>query len=69
MASEEKVQGPHRLTMDERRSLWMNGVEEVESFDEETVAVKTVKGRLTVRGTALISWRSPRESSTSPGRS
>ena len=56
MAYEEKTAPapkPHRLTLDERKNLWMSGVEEVESFDEEMVAVKTVKGRLYVRGTAL----------------
>ena len=56
MAYEERTAPaakPHRLTLDERKNLWMSGVEEVESFDEETVAVKTVKGRLYVRGTAL----------------
>ena len=56
MAYEEKnqlAQTCHRLTMEDRRSLWMNGVEEVESFDEETVAVKTVKGLLYVRGERL----------------
>ena len=56
MAYEEKMKTPsasHRLTMDERQSLWMTGVEEVESFDEEEVSVQTVKGRLYVRGAGL----------------
>ena len=56
MAYEEKPApgpAPHRLTMDGRRDLWMNGVEEVESFDEEEVAVRTAQGLLRVRGTAL----------------
>ena len=56
MAYEEKRGAPqpaHRLTMDGRRALWMNGVEEVESFDEQEVAVQTVQGLLYVRGTAL----------------
>ena len=49
----QAAQTAHKLTMDERRSLWMSGVEEVESFDDQTVAVKTVKGRLYVRGDGL----------------
>ena len=56
MAYEDKTaagQQVHRLTMDERKRLWMNGVEEVESFDDQTVVVKTVKGRLYVRGEGL----------------
>ena len=56
MAYAEKTpaaQPLHRLTMDGRRALWMNGVEEVESFDEGEVAVQTVQGLLLVRGEAL----------------
>ena len=56
MAYEEKSLSPappHRLTMDERKSLWMTGVEEVESFDEEEVSIRTVQGRLLVRGAGL----------------
>ena len=56
MAYEEKRpagQASHRLTLDERQRLWMSGVEEVESFDENEVAVRTVQGLLTVRGAGL----------------
>ncbi len=56
MAYEEKTAAPrppHRLTMDGRRDLWMNGVEEVVSFDEGEVAVQTSQGLLYVRGSAL----------------
>ena len=56
MAYEENKaasQAPHRLTMDDRRSLWITGVEEVESFDDGEVAVQTVKGLLYVRGSGL----------------
>ena len=56
MAYEEKkpaAQTPHRLTMDDCRSLWMSGVEEVQSFDDGEVAVRTAKGLLYVRGSAL----------------
>lgn len=56
MAYEDKTgrtQSPHRLTMDDRRSLWMNGVTEVESFHDEQVAVRTSQGLLLVRGMGL----------------
>jgi sporulation protein YabP len=55
MPSEEmKTQAPpHRLTLDERRRLTVTGVEEVVSFHEEEVAVRTVKGLLIVRGEGL----------------
>lgn len=52
--SEEKaLEQPHKLTLDGRRQLTMNGVTEVESFDEEMVVLHTVKGTLVVRGTGL----------------
>ena len=44
---------PHRLTLDERRKLTVTGVEEVVSFHEEEVTVRTVKGLLLVRGEGL----------------
>ena len=44
---------PHRLTLDERRRLTVTGVEEVVSFHEEEVAVRTVKGLLVARGEGL----------------
>ncbi len=56
MAYEEKKQAPqtpHKLTMDECSRLWMSGVEEVQSFDEGEVAVRTAKGLLYVRGEGL----------------
>lgn len=56
MAYEENKpapQPPHRVTMDECARLWLSGVQEVQSFDEGEVAVRTVKGLLYVRGAAL----------------
>ena len=56
MPYEEKSrlpQAPHRLTLDERERLTVTGVEEVVSFHEEEIAIRTVKGLLTVRGAGL----------------
>ncbi len=44
---------PHRLTLDERQKLAVTGVEEVVSFHEEEIVVRTVKGLLVVRGSGL----------------
>lgn len=52
MAYEEK-QMPHQVVLDGRSSLTVTGVEEVESFDESTVVMITVKGTLVVRGDRL----------------
>ena len=44
---------PHKLTLDERRSLTMTGVTEVVSFDENTVVLHTSLGTLMVQGQQL----------------
>lgn len=43
----------HRLSLDERERLIVSGVEDVESFDENTIVMDTVKGTLIVRGNGL----------------
>ena len=43
----------HRLELDGRESLTVSGVEEVESFDENTIVMVTVQGVLIVRGEEL----------------
>jgi len=53
MAMEEKSRLPHSLRLEERQKLSVSGVEEVVSFDEENVAVQTVKGLLIIRGSGL----------------
>lgn len=49
----QRVQIPHRLTLDERNKLTVSGVTEVLCFESDTVILKTVKGALTVRGEGL----------------
>lgn len=54
MADEKKtIAMPHNLVLEDRRLLTVSGVSDVDSFDEETVAVFTELGELTVRGTNL----------------
>ena len=50
---EKEIQLPHELRLDNRARLSISGVEEVESFDESVVVLKTVKGLLVVRGEKL----------------
>ncbi len=52
MPYEEKML-PHHIVLDSRTSLSVSGVEEVESFDETTIVMNTVKGTLVVRGEGL----------------
>lgn len=44
---------PHHVVIDGRRRLTISGVEEVESFDENSVICSTSKGVLVVKGSEL----------------
>lgn len=46
-------QGPHKLTLDERKNLLVSGVTQVVSFDENAVVLHTYRGVLLVRGQDL----------------
>ena len=43
----------HRLELDGRESLTVSGVEEVESFDENTILLTTAQGALEIQGEGL----------------
>ena len=43
----------HHVILEGRESLSVSGVEEVESFDETTIVMRTCKGTLVVRGEDL----------------
>lgn len=43
----------HHIILEEREQLVISGVEEVESFDENTIVMDTVQGLLIVRGEGL----------------
>lgn len=43
----------HRITLEEREQLAVTGVEEVESFDENTIIMSTPKGQLVIHGNGL----------------
>lgn len=56
MANEDnKLRGEaaHHLVLEEREELSVSGVEEVESFDENTIVMVTNRGTLVVRGEEL----------------
>ena len=53
MAEERSAKGPHRLLLDDRRTLTVSGVSDVDSFDENTVIAYTSLGELTVKGREL----------------
>ncbi len=49
----EKTEPAHHLVLEGREQLSVSGVEEVESFDERTAVMRTVRGVLVVRGEGL----------------
>jgi len=51
--AEERMQLPHKLTLNERKTLTMTGVSEVVSFDEDAVVLRTGLGTLVVHGKEL----------------
>ena len=56
MAYDEKGRaepGPHRLSLEDRQHLVMTGVTDVDSFDENTVLLRTNRGLVSVRGEGL----------------
>ena len=50
----EAIQLPHKLILNERKSLTMTGVIEVIGFDETTVLLHTHLGTLEIRGQGLV---------------
>jgi sporulation protein YabP len=53
-ADDKKLAGAqHNIIMENRRSLTVTGVMDIDSFDEETVIVFTPEGELTIRGSGL----------------
>jgi len=51
-ASEAPVR-PHSLTLNDRKTLTMSGVNEVSSFDEKQLVLRTEDGQMTVQGSGL----------------
>ena len=44
---------PHNLILEDRSRLSVTGVEDVDSFDEQRIILKTAKGALIIRGSDL----------------
>lgn len=51
--AQEQLQLPHKLTLNERKALTMQGVTEVVSFDDTAVILRTSMGTLVVQGRDL----------------
>jgi len=53
MADERRALTRHTLMLDQRETLSMTGIVDVESFDENMVAAETEKGLLIIKGDNL----------------
>ena len=53
MAYEGGLSAPHHVVIEERKSLTVSGVEDVERFDESTIVLSTSKGAMVVTGENL----------------
>ena len=48
-----RPEAAHHIILEERERLSVSGVEEVESFDENTIVMSTTRGTLVIRGEDL----------------
>ena len=54
MAEEKKmIKAQHNVIMENRKTLTITGVMDIDSFDEESVVVFTEQGELTIKGANL----------------
>lgn len=44
---------PHKLTLDQRKTLTITGITEVVSFDEDSILLETALGTLLIQGQQL----------------
>lgn len=53
MTEEKRVPKPHNVILENRKSIILSGVLDVDNFDEQTVTVYTDIGELTIQGSEL----------------
>lgn len=54
MADDKRtVKMPHNVILEDRKTLMITGVSDVDSFDDQTITVYTDMGEMTIRGTNL----------------
>lgn len=50
---DEVIRSNHNIIIEDRKKLTLSGVKDVISFDDETLLLETVLGRLTVKGVGI----------------
>jgi len=53
MAEDNRIKQPHNLILEDRTHLSVTGVEDIDSFDEQTVVLFTGLGELLIKGEDL----------------
>ena len=53
MTYDSGLSAPHHVVIEERKSLTVSGVEDVERFDEKSIVLSTSKGAMVVSGENL----------------
>ncbi len=53
MTYDSGLPAPHHVVIEERKSLTVSGVEDVERFDENSIVLSTSKGAMVVTGENL----------------
>ena len=53
MAYEGGLSAPHHVVIEERKSLTVSGVEDVERLDEDEIVLTTAAGALIIKGSEL----------------
>ena len=53
LVNDKNFSAKHNVIMENREKLTVSGINEVESFDEQTVVLKSTMGNMTVKGDDL----------------
>ncbi len=53
MTDDKSIKMQQNIILENREKLFVSGVRDVKSFDEESVVISTVLGELSVRGSSL----------------
>ena len=53
MSEENKLKMPHNIILEDRKMLSVSGVEDIDSFDEQTIVLFTNYGELVIKGESL----------------
>ena len=53
ITDEKRITAAHNLTIEDRKKLTVSGVNDIDSYDEQTVVAQTELGEMCIHGTGL----------------